>query len=242
MLPFTKQLINYVEDIDNKKFIDVKTFATTLEKNKTEAIENLRNEIHLIEENSRKFIEIITHRIKTVPGFVFRTIGNITFSCPIIQEPHQAVNHPYKPCCINGVNDWYFIAFPELRQILPVTNVESLLISLKDLRFTKLDENMFSRNYESLKLTNFAVFPFTANMWERLQRCEKKEWPEILHQMRINKFNERNIFPLNTTLFLRENAMKAKPSEMASQWALFVQLYFVLFLFAKVAPESHLSI
>jgi hypothetical protein len=240
MLPFTKNLIDMTENINSKTMGEVKQFAATIDAEKNKTVEALREEIRLIEQNTQKFLVAATSlKVKQTEKSVIKTIGNVTIMCPLIAEAYEANYYPHRPCCIAGVEDWYFIAFPHLRQVLPVTFIKDPLLGpFSGTAFTRLDENMFTKKfYESLGGTNFAVIPFTVDCWKKMMMVDKKKWSTVLHQM--NVCHRRNLLAIDSTTFLAENAKRVKPCEMAPQWSLMVQLYFLLYLFAKEAPDEH---
>jgi hypothetical protein len=205
MQDFTKKLVDIVENMDQKTMGEIKLFAATLELQKQKTISALRDEIRVIEQATQKFLQQATQlKMKNIGGTAIRTVGNVTFSCPLITDAYEANHYPYKPCCISSVPDWYFIAFPHLKQILPVTHVtEPLLGKFTGSEFTKLDENQFTKKfYDSLHNTKFAVVPFTANCWKKLMLIDKSKWSLVLHQMRI--CYRRDLLPISTTTFLAE--------------------------------------
>lgn len=244
MQEFTKLLIDIVSNMDDIKFSEIKKFASTLEAQKHKTISFLKAEIKTIEEYSSKFLQLaINHKITKTEKTIIKTVGNISISCPLLNNPLDAIKHPHVPCCVVDVQHWFFISFPELNQVLPVHDNFTMFQSHQTNNFLKLDENIFKQDlYSNLKYSTYAVFPYTAETYKKLQLLPKKEWDDVLHQLTISTINSKSALPLKSTTFLLENIKKTSHKDMYLHWSVLVQQYFILYLYKQVAGPAHLSI
>ena len=173
-------------------------------------------------------------------------VGNIKLDCYVIEDYKDTLKYPYKPCIFKNVPGWFFIAFPELGQILPVSNIESILDYRKDLKNTKIHYGLFKKNpIESTAQSDYAVIPYTSDTWDLFTKQNKNHWAKYMRQLNICQLSISNKLaqkiPVFSTVGLAEIAKNITPEDMATEWSLFVQLYFMLYLFRLTADKSHFT-
>lgn len=247
----------YNSNLDTLPYGEVIEFAQKIDGEVAAELQRLETRTEEIRKQYRLFGERFTIPSKQKKSYVEAVsqdqttqllIGGVKIECHIIEDYKDALRHPHKICIFKSVPNWYFIAFPELGQILPVSNIENLLHYDKDLRGTKLHYGLNKADpLETMAGSDFAVVPFTKSSWEVFNKTAKKNWSKYLHQLSIrqlsvsNKSSQR--IPLHSTTGLLETVAKLKPDDMATEWSLFVQLYFILFLFRNSgAGNEHFTL
>lgn len=259
MTSFLAELTRIIENMNNIPYGEIMQFASTIDKRVVEEVKYYESCIDKIKKSYKLFSEhfVPSHlnklpKIKSIAPTsdfesVTRKIGNVTLNCPLIKTHKEALKFPYKPCCMADVPEWYFIAFPDLGQILPVTYIDSMFSYKQDAQHTRINFNLFnSIDPVTLHKSNFAVFPYTNLTWNLFEKIDKKQWNNYLRQLNICHLSQDNkrgqYIALNTTNCLLESATNVKPEEMATQWSIFAQFYFILYLFRIAGGKEHFTI
>lgn len=231
----------YINNLNKIPYGEVANFVSEMPRQVNQEIKQMESLILELRKKSEilsKFIlkqNIIQQ--PDMPKIKICNIGGIMFESIIIKSVSECFQNAYKPCCFPEVADWYFIAFPELGQVLPVKPMNEFLM-LTDNKNTKMHFGVFEKlPYEQLMNSNFAVFPFNKSTWDYFNKIPRTKWNTLLTQMcvRASKSN----LPFCGTNCLFEITKKLTPNQMPVLWAMFVQLYFLLFLFRKSADIEH---
>ncbi len=248
-----EDLRKFNSNINTIPYGEVMNFAQNLTNNMNTEINKLKNLIKEIKSNYKKFGEKFTiPNTKTIENtlqknIVFINVSGIIIECIIIEEHTDALKYPYKPCVFSNVPGWFFIAFPELKQILPVKTVDSLFEFRTSIKNTKIHYGLFKdMPLDSTLNSNYAVLPFNKKTWDLFNNCSKKLWPKYMQQINICQLSISNDksqkIPLFSTNGIKEASERINPENMAVEWSLFVQLYFILYLFAQSGDNCHFSI
>lgn len=252
-MAYINELTNIVNNMEDLPYGEIIKFATEIDKKICEEIRQREDEIDQLKKNYHIFMNKYTVNkpqkitVKESQSIVSRTIGGIIINCPVITNYRDAIKYPYKPCCMVDVEDWYFIAFPEIGQILPVTHIDDMFNYKQCAQYTRINFNLFN-NIDPFLLANsqFAVFPFTKSTWDIFNKIDRKKWVDYLRQINICKITQNTThgqyFAVNSTEGLSDIVEDIKPEQMALQWGAFAQMYFILYLFKIKAGKEHFTI
>lgn len=253
-MEFLKKLKNFVDNINTLPYGEVTNFATTIDNDVNNVVEELENMIQEIKLNYRKFGELFTipktikySNIISKNQTLNINVNGVFVECFIISDYKDTLEHPHKLCIFRNVPNWFFIAFPELGQILPVHEVNGILEYRTDLKNTKIHYGLFKEvPLDSMCNSDYAVFPYNKDTWRQFQQQNKNNWSKYLRQLNICQLSVSNKYaqkiPIYSTNCISEIAKKTVPEDMATEWSLFVQLYFMLYLFRQKADSKHFSI
>ena len=248
---FSDELEHYVNNITTAQYGEVVEFAKDLDKRVSSELIRLEKEIKKIKDNSRAFAKLFIRPIKLAPEIeipkIDKTFNGITISCIVIKTHDEALKYPYKPCAIIGVKDWVFFSFPELGHILPVQHIPEFLGRKPEVKNTKIHYGLFNKvPLDIIVKSDFAIYPYNKTTWDIFNKMDKSMWDKYLKQLIIRQLstssNTSQFIPLTGTECLTEIGGETQPEHMATTWALFVQLYFILYLFRKTADKTHFSI
>ena len=123
-MDLAKKIENTIKEMSNMKFGDVLNFAKNLHNSVNAEIIKLEKKIFELRSLQRAFESKFLDKNYMNKTTVKCQVGGIDFMCPVIDNYTDAVAYPHQPCVIQNVSYWYFIAFPELNQILPVSAIE----------------------------------------------------------------------------------------------------------------------
>lgn len=249
------EIKNYNDNMEVIPYGEVIKFAESIDNRVNEEVQKLENLIQEIKTNYHKFgskFTIPSTKKKSYADvivkdqIVYINVSNIRLECYVIEDYKDTLKYPHKPCIFKNVPGWYFIAFPELGQILPVSNIDSILDFRKDLKNTKIHFGLFKGNpLDSMASSDYAVMPYTKDTWNLFNKSNKNNWSKYLRQLSICQLSISNKLaqkiPVFTTDGLAELAKDIQPEDMATEWSLFTQLYFMLYLFKQVAKKEHFS-
>jgi hypothetical protein len=233
---------HYNESLNEIPYGELSDFVLNMKRNVDTEINKLKNLIHELNVKSEQLsLNILKKNIIVQKKQVFekcvQTVGGVAFECIIINEISDACRYPHQPCCFRDVPQWFFFSFPEFNQILPVKHIPEFLI-LQDNKYTKLHYGILEEMpFEQIINSDFACFPFNTKTWNYFNKIPKSKWNLILTQMHVHV--SKKTYPITSTNNLCENVKKIKPKNMPVMWAMFIQTYFILFLFRKCADLEH---
>lgn len=242
-------LIKYNNSINELPYGEVIKFAENLSERYNDEINKLSKLINDINKNYKIFGEkfSIPKKKKYIKKSHITTdinISGIKIKCPVIYDYKDTLKYPHRPCVFLNVHEWFFIAFPELGQILPVSCVKSIFEYTLSTKNTKIHYGLFNdMPLDSIKNSGFASFPFNAATWETFNKCDKSSWSKYLSQLSINQISINNPKSQKIPLFSTTGPMNnITPENMAIEWSLFVQLYFILYIFRQQASSEHFTL
>lgn len=257
-LPF-KDVIDFAKNIDKN-----------VEKAKTELLnekKKIDDVLERLQRNYIKFGEVFTHpSLPLLPcsnekkdNSIMRTIGGKNIKFPLIKKISDTRKFSGIPCCFKEVPGWFFIDFPTLNQILPVKASFSLFLSHLSSRSdersernersekynegtdcSKLNYNLFKNIPLDQLNTDFAIIPFTAETWRKFEDIPLSKWNNYLQQMNLNHYCLKKL-PIYETVGMTDIAKTILPEQMGTEWSLFVQLYFLLYIFRYTAKPEHFT-
>ncbi len=249
-MEFLSELKKINSSIKDLPYGEVVNFAQNVSKRVEKEISELNNTIEEIKKNYIKFGELFTAPTTQIPSqlkIMKINVGGVCIECPVIEEYKDTLKYPYKPCVFSNVGGWFFIAFPELGQILPVSEVEGILEYKQDLKYTKIHYALYKKMpMETTLNSDFAVYPHNKQTWELFNKINKNSWSKYLKQVKIcqlsasNKLTQR--IPIYSTKMIGEISTMTEPESMGVEWSLFVQLYFLLYVFRQKAKHEHFTI
>ena len=178
-------------------------FAEKIDTEVKNEIKNLQEKIDKINHYYRLFGEKFSipkkkknyFQIVESDKIINRSIDGITFKCNVITNHKEALLYPHKPCVFKNVPDWYFFAFPELGQILPVKSIDTILDYRDNLKYTKMHYGLFRDiHIDSTVHSEYAVIPYTKGSWELFEKINKENWSKYLKQLNIGQLsiNKKN--------------------------------------------------
>lgn len=248
---FTQKLEDIVNNLAELPFKEVIEFAKNLDKNVEKAKVDLIEEkkkidisLNKLQNNYRKFTELFTHpsgkSIKNEnTNIIVRSIGGNNIKFPCISKIYETKNYAGIPCCFKELPGWFFINFPTLNQILPVKSSFSLFSNSQNI-CSKINFNLFKDIPLDDLDTDFAIIPFTSETWCKFEELPINKWDNYLQQLNLDYYVLKKI-PIYETTGMTEIAKTINLEQMGTQWSLFVQLYFLLYIFKQVAPKEHFS-
>jgi len=221
----------YIDNVDNLSFTEVSRFSATLDARVNEHIAAVRK-------LQTEFRQRIGQKKNSERNCVQRVIGGLHLEFPLIATPEETRDHPNEPCALEGVNNWLFIFFQQLDQIIPVRESFSFFTQTQSSHCTKINYGLFKDIPLEHFSPSFAAIPFTSATWRKFQSLPTHKWENYLHQLNID-WRASQKLPLRETVGMKEIARTLTPEAMAPQWSLFVQLYFVLYLFRRAGSPEH---
>lgn len=250
-MQFTQLLEETTTNLINMPYKDVIDFAKHIDKNVEKAKAELLEEkkkidalLDKLQKNYTKFGELFSHPSKVmVPteNSIIRTVGGKNIKFPLIKKINDTRKYSGIPCCFKEVPGWFFIDFPTLNQILPVKASFSFFSSYtEEMECSKINYNLFKNMPLDQLNTDFAIIPFTAETWKKFENVPLTKWDNYLQQLNINSYSLKKLFIYETT-GMAEVAKTILPEQMGIEWSLFVQLYFLLYIFRHTAKTDHFT-
>jgi len=250
-MDFLKEFNNFNNNFNEMPYKSVSEFRVKIESNYKNYVNLMKSNLLQIEKEydsykknfQTTYSEVVALPPKNTSNIIIKKINDIEVQCYIIENYKDALKYPYQPCIFAEVENWYIFAFPELGQILPVTNIENLFEYRNNNKYSKLHYNVFTDvSLTTLQDSDYAVFPYTKIAWEKFSKINKKHWNKILRQHTISSIKlNNNLIPLYTNNCINEISKNITPDKLSTEWSLFVQLYFILFLFRKCAKVENFS-
>ena len=246
-MSFKKDLETFLNEFNDKPYKYVIDFQQNFDQNVKLYIENMERE--------RKEFELLVKKYKNIHGNLGMKlqkleekkepsvklvqsknikIENIEFFMPVINSAQEAFNYPHKLCFLQ--KDIYLVAFPELKQVFPLTNIKTIFNDFDDPSFTRVNNNINHKNLENTSNYDFAVFPYNTETWKLFLK-NNINW-QYFKPLNIYNINKKT-FPFKSSAGISEIAKSIKSYDMAPVWSLFGQLYFLLVLFAKSGSAEH---
>lgn len=240
-MEFAGKLDYIVKNMSNLTFGEVKEFASTLDKNVEESKKEITKQLDLLQMNYKKFTEIYISTKKNTENkknFIIKEIGGVEIKFPLIKTVKETKNYSGIPCALEGIKNWLFIDFPTLNQILPVKS--SFSFSDSSNLHTKINYEIFKKIPLDQLNTDFAIIPFTADTWQRFEEIPYNKWENYLNQLNLD-WKCMQKLPISETTGMVDIAKTISPEQMAIEWSLFVQLYFLLYIFRFTGEKKHFT-
>ncbi len=228
-----------MENIDNIPLGEIKSFAENLDIKVQTEIKKYEAEIEALKEYYHKFGQNYLVTNKMPKSVTVRQVGGISVTCQVITNYREALKFPHQPCVFQNVQNLFVFAFPELGQILPVQEINTLI------NFDNVQTKMHYAVYSDSPLdatinSSYAVVPLNSDIWQKFTHCPTKNWSKIMKQLHLTIPGIKS-FPLSTTNCIKEVAPTINPEQLSAQWSMFAQMYFLFYLF-RVAADSNKKI
>ena len=250
-MEFTQKLEVITNNLIELPFKDVIDFAKNLDKNVEQAKTDLLEEkkkidmtLNSLQTNYYKFTELFNHpsgKTKKNENIntIIKNIGGSNIKFPCIKKIQETLNYAGIPCCFKELPGWFFINFPTLNQTLPVKSSFHLFSNPQNI-CSKINFNLFKDVSLNDLDTDFAIIPFTSDTWNKFEEIPVSKWDIYLQQLNLDNYILKKL-PIYETTGMSEIAKTINFEQMGLQWSLFVQLYFLLYIFKQVAPTEHFS-
>lgn len=245
-MEFDAQLKYISENMNAVPYGEVMDFMQNAEKNYTQFMKSLDEHQKELKRRKRETEALYSSFFKKElkkDHTRFINLYGFELEFPLIQYIDETKKHPNIPCIFLEVPDWFFIYFPTLKQILPVTYVNDLFCQPEENVRTLIHNGLFGNDLIEFLGKNYAVFPFTKETWKKLETVPKKKWADVLQQMIIKPMNNHYKNTQHMQYYSMDQLPKIitqlKPKDLALNWSLFVQYYFLMYVYAAVGPKHH---